>query len=190
VESLLVSFVYLGIGLLAGSILLLEVALTRVFAIMLWHHLSYMVVSVAMLGLGAAGALLTCVDARKPAGAQRDDRRTMSWLALSSALYGVTVVGALLVATRIPIATLTLLEQPAHLLRLGALYLVIAVPFFFGGAAISLALTHFVSRVGRVYFSDLVGSALGACAGVLLLAAVGSGATASSASSAQPLRSR
>ena len=32
--------VYLGIFLLAGSILLLEIALTRVFAIMLWHHLA------------------------------------------------------------------------------------------------------------------------------------------------------
>ena len=53
------SFVYLGLSLVAGSILILEVAFTRVFAILMWHHLSYMVISIAMLGLGAAGAVLT-----------------------------------------------------------------------------------------------------------------------------------
>ena len=171
------SIVYFGIALLAGSILLLEVALTRVFAIMLWHHLSYMVISVAMLGLGAAGAMLTCVDSGAPDGPQRGDSRAMSILAVASGLYGLTVIASLWIVVQIPIETLTLLDQKSELLKLGALYLVIAVPFFFGGAAISLALTHFVKRIGRVYFSDLIGSAIGACVGVLLLAAVGSGAT-------------
>jgi hypothetical protein len=47
--------IYLGLFLIAGSILSLEIALTRVFAIMMWHHLAYMVISVAMLGFGAQG---------------------------------------------------------------------------------------------------------------------------------------
>jgi hypothetical protein len=55
---------YLGLGLLAGSLLLLEIALTRAFAIMLWHHLAYMVISVAMLGFGVAGSLLKMWGAR------------------------------------------------------------------------------------------------------------------------------
>ena len=50
--------IYLGIFLLAGSILLLEIALTRVFAIMLCQHFAYMVVSVAMLGFAAVSDLI------------------------------------------------------------------------------------------------------------------------------------
>ncbi len=169
--------VYIGIALLAGSILLLEVALTRVFAIMLWHHLSYMVISVAMLGLGGAGAILTCVDSSANASRPRTHPRALRILSIASALYGLSVIGALWLAVQIPIEMLNLLDQKSELLKLGLLYLIIAVPFFFGGAAISLALTHFVSRVGRVYFSDLLGSAMGACGGVVLLASLGSGAT-------------
>jgi hypothetical protein len=50
--------VYLGLFLIAGSTLSLEIALTNVFAIMTWYHVAYMVISVAMLGVGAVAALL------------------------------------------------------------------------------------------------------------------------------------
>ncbi len=50
---------YPAVFLLALSVILLQIALTRVFAIMLWHHLTYMVVSIALLGFGASGSILT-----------------------------------------------------------------------------------------------------------------------------------
>ena len=45
--------------LITFSVLFLEVALTKVLSVMLWHHFTYMVISVALLGFGAAGSYLT-----------------------------------------------------------------------------------------------------------------------------------
>lgn len=78
--------VYAGVFLLAFSILLFEIALTRVFAILMWHHLTYMVVSIAMLGFGAAGSLLT---ARKEGLRQGGAERQLARLAVA---YGFSVM--------------------------------------------------------------------------------------------------
>jgi hypothetical protein len=161
----------LGIFLLAGAVLLLEVALTRVFAIMLWHHLAYMVVAVAMLGFGAAGSLLTL------AGVSPRERTPAAPLALLATGCGVAAVAALALATRIPLDTLRIWQDRQNLLWLALLYTLLFVPFLLGGAAIGLALTRLAARVNRLYFFDLLGSAAGGCSGVWLLARFGSAAT-------------
>jgi len=163
--------IYIGIFLLAGSILMLEIALTRVFAIMLWHHMTHMVISITMLGFGAAGSWLTV---------RHDDLESglpARTLALASIAYAFSVVFAFLIATRIPIDTLKFVSDGWNFIALGTLYLTVSVPFLFGGIAIGLALTRLASDVGRLYFFDLVGSALGALLCVLLLGQIGSTAT-------------
>ena len=37
-----------------------EILLTRLFSVIQWHHFAYMMISVAMLGYGAAGTLVHC----------------------------------------------------------------------------------------------------------------------------------
>ena len=49
---------YLGVFLTSSAALLLEVSLTRLFSVILWHHFAFMVVSMALLGYGASGSLL------------------------------------------------------------------------------------------------------------------------------------
>lgn len=166
-------FVYVGVGLLAGSVLLLQIALTRVFAVMMWHHLTYMAISIAMLGFGAAGSLLTV---------RQDDREATvdelaTRLAKLSALYGVSVVLCFFVATRIPIDTLALWREKINLLYLALLYLVVLIPFAFAGTVIGLALTRIVREVNRLYFADLAGSGIGGAISVILLSTLGSSST-------------
>jgi hypothetical protein len=159
--------VYLGIFLLAGSILLLEIALTRVFAIMLWHHLAYMVVSVAMLGFGAAGSLLT-------ARGERSGPLPARALAGLAAAYALTALLALRLASKLRVDTLSLVAEPANLAALGALYAIVFLPFLCGGGAIGLALTRLAPHVNRLYGADLLGSAAGGAASVLVLGQLGS----------------
>ena len=159
-----------GVFVLALSIILFEIALTRVFSIMLWHHFTYMAISIGLLGFGAAGSILT---------ARRDSLRTdppASSLCLCSLAYGVGVVLAFALATRMEIDSLRIWEHKGNLLRLGFIYVAIAVPFVFGGLAIGMALTRFARDVNRLYFFDLLGSAGGAGLSVVLLARFG-GAT-------------
>ena len=49
----------LAVGLVAGGALALEVLLTRILAIVHWHHFAGMVISLALLGYGASGSALT-----------------------------------------------------------------------------------------------------------------------------------
>jgi hypothetical protein len=162
---------YAGIFTLAGSVVLLEIALTRVFAITLWHHFAYMVVAIALLGFGAAGGILT----QRRQGLRRDSP-TRSLTALSIA-YGFSTVGMLWVATSLRIDTLGIWNDKANFLRLGLLYVAVLVPFLLAGTVIGLALSRFAESVNALYFADLVGSALGGALSPVVLAQVGCGAT-------------
>lgn len=162
---------YLGVLLLAGSVILLQVALTRVFAIMLWHHLTYMVVSIALLGFGASGSLLT-------AGKRDEDAAApFGRLAGYSLAYGLSIMLALLLMQGIEVDSLRLWEDKSNLLRLFALYAVAALPFLLAGMALGTALTCFVAQVNKLYFVDLLGSGIGGAASVWILAELGGPAT-------------
>ena len=50
---------YVGIFLISLSTLLLEFSLTRVLSVSLWYHFAFMVISVALLGFGVSGVVLS-----------------------------------------------------------------------------------------------------------------------------------
>src|SRR2546422_2145877 len=62
-----------GATMLAVScaVLILEVSLTRVFSFVMWYHLTYLVISLALLGYGAAGTLLSTEPRLATAGYRR-----------------------------------------------------------------------------------------------------------------------
>ncbi len=157
-----------GIFFLALSVILFEIALTRVFAIMMWHHFTYMVISIGLLGFGASGSLLTATRiAEKPGSVARA-------LTLCSAAYGISIVAAFLFATLVRLDSLAIWKEKENFVALFFIYLIIGVPFLLGGFGIGLALTRLVSHVNKLYFADLVGSAVGAGVSVWLLRHVGS----------------
>jgi len=160
-----------GIFCLGLSIIMFEIALTRVFAIMMWHHFTYMVISIGLLGFGASGSLLTATKIGVKEGTAE---RALVWTSLA---YGVSVVLAFCFATFVRIDSLSVWEKPENLLALFLIYLIIFVPFLLGGLGIGLALTRFAKAVNKLYFGDLVGSAVGAGLSVLLLKWFGSSAT-------------
>ena len=53
------TYKYVVIGLMACSMLMYEILLTRICALRLMFHFAFLVISVAMLGFGAAGSFLT-----------------------------------------------------------------------------------------------------------------------------------
>ena len=163
----------LGIFATAAAVILYEIALTRVFAIMLWHHLTYMVVAIAMLGFGAAGSAIAATR-EEPA---RPERK-LAWLGLAFAL-------TTLLATRfgavIRLDVLKLLESGDDIAALLLFYVVLALPMFFGGLVVGWLLRLEARRVHRLYSFDLAGSALGAVVAVQLLDELGAVATTQAA---------
>src|SRR5215471_3112269 len=53
-----------GIGLSSFAALLLELALTRLFSVILFYHFAFLAISVALLGLGAGGVFAHLQRAR------------------------------------------------------------------------------------------------------------------------------
>jgi spermidine synthase len=159
-----------GIFCLGLSIILFEIALTRVFAIMMWHHFTYMVISIGLLGFGASGSLLT---ATRIGSGKQSPSRGLVWCSL---LYGVSVMLAFCFATLVRIDSLAIWQRKENFLALFLIYLIIGVPFLLGGLGIGLALTRLVEHVNKLYFSDLVGSSVGAGLSVLLMKSFGSSA--------------
>jgi len=159
-----------GIFCLGLSVIMFEIALTRVFAIMMWHHFTYMVISIGLLGFGASGSLLTATGLGRKAGSAE---RALVWTSLA---YGVSVVLAFCFTTFVRIDSLSIWERPENALALFLIYLIVFVPFLLGGLGIGLALTRFAKNVNKLYFADLVGSAVGASLSVVALKAFGSSA--------------
>lgn len=158
----------LGVALLSGALIALEVLLVRLFAIVLWHHFAYMAISIALLGIGASGTFLAL--ARAPLLA-----RFEAAFAGLSAGFAVTAIAGFALAQHLPFNPLALAWEGRQFLHLAALYGLLALPFFFAGAGLGLALMRDPQRIGAVYGANLAGAALGAVGMVGLLFVVSPG---------------
>ena len=150
---------FLGLFLLTFATLMLELVETRLLSVMRWYHLAFFVISAAMFGM-TAGAVW--VYAKRSRFTQATLSADLAWM---TAAFAVSVPVALLVQASLApafVASATFVAVYAELA------VAIALPFFFSGAAVSLALTRSPFPAGRVYAVDLAGAALG-CLGVLVL---------------------
>jgi len=71
-----------GVALASFSALLLELALTRLFSVVLFYHFAFLAISIALLGLGAGGVFAFLLKRRLE---RFDTRILMAWLSLSTA---------------------------------------------------------------------------------------------------------
>jgi hypothetical protein len=155
----------LALSLLSAATLGYEILLMRLFSIILWHHFAYMMISVALLGYGAAGAMVAL--------AQR-------WLALRFAavfaggaiLFGVSAVASFALAQRVAFNPLEILWDPRQPLRLLQIYLLLFVPFFCAATGVCLTFTRFNDQIPRIYSFDIVGAGLGSLAIIVALFAL------------------
>ncbi|MCB0325920.1 MAG: hypothetical protein KDD69_20225, partial [Bdellovibrionales bacterium] len=147
---------YAGIFLIAGSVLLFELALTRIFAVILWAHLAFMVVSTALFGFGLSGVYLAL---RPRAVVNR--RANLSLLAL---IVAVAILGAYWTVVNVPFQMWNFHEDSSNFLKLALWYGALVVPFFFAGLLIAELLSSYPARSARLYGVDLLGAAAGSLA--------------------------
>jgi len=147
---------FTGIFLLSAGVLSFEIITGRVFAVMFVHDYSFMIVSLAILGLGMGGIFAfyrwsgkTVVDAG----------RTLS---LASALFAATAALLILVVTLLPVASSRF-----------AAFLFLLPPFFFAGTGLSLAFRVLAGRSFALYAADLLGAATGSLVSLGVLETLG-----------------
>ncbi len=152
----------LALALISAATLAYEILLMRLFSIIQWHHFAYMIISVALLGYGVSGALLTLVR-------EGVRRRFALAFVLNGLLFAVSSIACYLLAQQVGFNALELAWDQRQWGRLGAVYAALLLPFLFSANCICLGLTHFQQRANVIYAADLVGAGLGATGVIALL---------------------
>ena len=142
---------FLAVALLSGAVLGFEVALTRVFAVLLRYQFAFLVVSLALCGLGLGGLFAFLRPKTSLEGA------ALGW-GLSAALSLALILRGVFAFA------------PQHYWIAALLVL---VPFVAAGAFLSLVFGRFSDQMGRLYAYDLAGAALAAAFAVGLMQLVG-----------------
>ena len=145
-----------GVFSIALASLLLELVLIRVFDVLWYPNMAYMIITLAVFSFGLAGVFLSLWPIKLT-------DRTWMWLSMATALMAIAVLLFLPAINRLPFDYQQLAgDQVARTTRnFFLIYLAICSPFFLAGFTLSLVFSHYASQIRRLYFFDLVGAALG-----------------------------
>lgn len=154
---------FTGLLLLSCATLMYEIVLTRLLSVVSWYYLAFVSVSMGMFGM-TAGALFVQVRPALFASKLLPLRLCQSVLAMA-----ISLPLTLLVMLAIPLDISLAVQTAVSFLLFSS---VIAVPFFFSGVAVCISLTRMPFPMGRIYFVDLGGAALGCLCAVAMLSLV------------------
>ncbi|MFW5996856.1 MAG: SAM-dependent methyltransferase [Lentisphaeria bacterium] len=154
-----------AVFLISGTGIAYELLFTRIFAIAQWYHFAYMIISIAMLGFGVGGTVLSMT-------AHRLRGKEQAIFRFTAFLLPISIAGCYALSQTIPFDTFSLINQPRQWLYLFLLYCVLAFPFFLVSVCLTLSFFIYSSRIGFIYFLNMTGSGIGAVyltAGLYLL---------------------
>lgn len=151
-----------AIFLISAAGMAFQITLTRVFSIAQWHHFAYMIISMAMLGFGMSGTLIT-LGHRLVSGIEEV---LLRWSAIA---LTASFPAAYCLSQWIGFETFQLLSQPIQWVHLSLLYLILSLPFFLTSTCIALAFLLRRTDIGALYGSNMLGSGVGAAVVVLAM---------------------
>ncbi len=146
---------YWSIGLLSAAVLASEIALTRIFAYLIWYHGVFMIISMALLGFAASGSVLTLAE-------NRVRRNPGKWIRTGGTLFAVFIIIGIFLPGVIPLESKGISLKHLDQLRNLAFYFIFwGAAFMMPGMSIILILQQKKEKVHRVYFSSMAGSGIG-----------------------------
>ena len=143
---------YLGLALVSGGVLALQITFTRIFSLMIWHHFTYLVIGVALLGGGAAGAFLAAHQWDGPTL-----KRRLGLLALSFSLAGLINLAAI---RFVAIDPLRAAQLAWTVVGLAIYFACLFTTFFTGGLTIAAAFSGWSTSAHKLYFADMLGAGI------------------------------
>jgi predicted membrane-bound spermidine synthase len=139
---------------LSLSIILFELALTRIFSIVLWYDYAFMAISIAFFGLGIGSFMIHI---------QKDKFKTLknkSTIDPQFAFSSKIVQYAIAYGISVPVFIFLIGYIPSDTSYIYLFYLISSIPFFFAGAGMALVFLAMSEKISKLYFADLVGAAL------------------------------
>ncbi|TFH88501.1 hypothetical protein EQG41_01300 [Billgrantia azerbaijanica] len=152
----------LAVGGVSAALLALEVLLLRLFEFSHWYHFAGLAISLALLGLGAAGTTLAL------AGRYRASRGD-GWFLAGLAVAAVGFLLVLVLHSRVALRPLFAGWDSGELARLLLVDGVAFVPFYGAGLAIGQVFLRWPEHTRRLYAANLIGSGVGSLGAAALL---------------------
>jgi hypothetical protein len=141
-----------GVALVSATLLMTELALTRIFSVVMYYHFAFLAISIALFGVSASGVFAYVFRARL------ERYTTDDLLSRQSLIYAVATIVALFWLVRLRVG---LSYSPHNLALMLTIYALAALPFFAGGLVVTLAISRLSAQINAVYAADLIGAAGG-----------------------------
>ena len=151
-----VEMVAIALVSLAG--LLLEVAYTRVVSFKLWYYYTYLVIGLALLGIGSGGIAVAIWPPLKRAS-------TRQIVGVCSILGSVSIAAGFLVVALVKVDTGRIWDYGSrgsffNIAKLGLVSFALFATFIAIGIVVATVLGRAGDRMGRLYFADLASAGL------------------------------
>lgn len=155
---------HFSLVLLSAALIGFQLEQMQILAIVQWHHFAYFIISVALLGFGAAG---TCISLFQAVLLRNMHFLLPFCMFCCAIMMAMTLPVSQSLVARFDISLLFLDPGQSGLLLAGQLiYLLV---FFLGALPLGLVFIRYSSRIGSLYCANLIGSGIGAVAVVALM---------------------
>ncbi|TCT15566.1 spermine/spermidine synthase [Natranaerovirga pectinivora] len=139
---------FISVALISMTMLMFEIILSRLFSTILSYHYVFLVVSMAVLGLGL-GSVIEYNDQT----IDNDDRK------ISNNILG------LVISKFMVFGLIYFMPYISHIV-----YIVLSIiPFIFLGKLMAFIFTRYSQHIRKIYFADMVGGGLAAILSILFL---------------------
>jgi spermidine synthase len=151
------------VACIAGATMGIELVQTRVLSYLYFNHVVYLTVTIALLGFGMSGVLVSLMSTRIVAVERA--------ISKAIALFAFSIPISMFLASSLP----SVLPMMGPIYKLILSYLFLIPPFMFAGSALGLLFMSNAERMYQLYFADLAASAVGALCFVFMLQPLGAG---------------
>src|SRR3954471_19055201 len=127
-----------GVALVSATLLMIELALTRIFSVVMYYHFAFLAISIALFGVSASGVFAYVMRRRL------ERHTTDHLLAVQSLIYAACTIVALFWLVRLRVG---MSFSPQNLRLMLTIYALAALPFFAGGLVVTFAISRLSAQV-------------------------------------------
>ncbi len=158
--------ILLTIFFITFSTVVFEILYTRVFSVIYLSSFAFLMISLALFGYGLSGFFTSLSKLTK----DKSGLKYLEYFVLGYALLLPVIFKITLVAK---IDFTHLFNPMTNLLLLVINFIVLIIPFFAAGVSLVMIFTLYSDEIGKLYFIDLIGAALGGVAIIPLITKFG-----------------
>ncbi|MDH3890147.1 MAG: hypothetical protein OEV49_03610 [candidate division Zixibacteria bacterium] len=150
---------FLTIALLSVSLIALELSWTRILSAEFFYTFAFLVLSLAILGLGLGALVLRLCRFFNHSG----------WIGVSLWLSGLMILIGPVVVFQLGLDFSTLFSSGATMVKMLAAVVTLSSPFFFAGIGLALMFKQNHRDMPRLYMADLCGAGGGVIVAIVLM---------------------